>query len=378
MSGLPTLVLLDDGINDGGGQLGLARYLEQGSSFCRRLLLLAPNAIEQRVQALVPMRVVQPTRSRSGLARAWRWLLRDHLGSRGTDVVLANSFMAALVLAATPKRGRTFVYYLREDLSYEWISGWRRFIATRFALRRFDGFLANSLWTLETLPSSLRDRPAAVAAPLSGIRDVQRLEADDGPALRILSLSRITPWKGVDVAVDAVCRLAAQVEMPIILTIAGRVSPADRAYLDEMLARASGGPADIRYLGHVDEIDELLATHDVLVVSSRHPEPFGQVVVQGLAAGLSVVATDQGGPRELLAAEPFGHLIPPDDAPALAAVLAEIALDPPSAEARRASARRTLEAYADGRLAVAFDSALTSVVDEVRRSSPAASRARSR
>ena len=57
-------------------------------------------------------------------------------------------------------------------------------------------------------------------------------------------------------------------------------------------------------LGHVDDVVTLLEDHDVLVHCSTVPEPFGQVIVQGLAAGIPVVATDAGGPREILEGAP--------------------------------------------------------------------------
>ena len=361
-SGSRTLTLVDDGRRNGGGQLGLARYLEQRSQLNRRLVLLAPNAISERSRrAGVPATILQCSRSRAGFVLAWARLTGEH-ARRGDDVILANSFDAALVLAATPKRGRTFIYYLREDLSEEWINGWRRRLALSL-LSRFDGLIANSAWTAGTIPAPLNARPTAVAPPLSGIGAGTITRSSDG-GLRVLSLSRVSAWKGIDVLLDAAHKAACAI--PVHVTLAGMSD--DPTYLRSVLSAAAAGPAHVTYLGHVDDVSDLLAANDVLVVASRHPEPFGQVVVQGLAAGLSVIASSHGGPVDILTSEELGHLVPPEDADALASALVELGRSQPSTTARQASARRAATTYADPRLARAFESALTEVLRAVERS----------
>ena len=52
--------------------------------------------------------------------------------------------------------------------------------------------------------------------------------------------------------------------------------------------------------GHVDDVLDLIDRHDVLLHTSLLPEPFGQVVVQGMARGRVVVAADSGGPAEVI------------------------------------------------------------------------------
>jgi glycosyltransferase involved in cell wall biosynthesis len=65
----------------------------------------------------------------------------------------------------------------------------------------------------------------------------------------------------------------------------------------------------------------------VLVHSSTVPEPFGQVVVEGMAAGLPVVAAAAGGPLEIVRDGVDGLLYRPGDVEALAAALRRLATD---------------------------------------------------
>ena len=83
----------------------------------------------------------------------------------------------------------------------------------------------------------------------------------------------------------------------------------------------------VLFAGFVDDIPSLLTDTDVVVHASVIPEPFGQVVLEGMAAGLPVVAAAAGGPLELIAHDVNGLLVPPGDRDALADQLRRLALD---------------------------------------------------
>jgi glycosyltransferase involved in cell wall biosynthesis len=61
------------------------------------------------------------------------------------------------------------------------------------------------------------------------------------------------------------------------------------------------------------DIEGELAQLDVLVHCSTIPEPFGMVVVEGMAAGLPVIATSTGGPTEVIQDGEDGMLVAPND-----------------------------------------------------------------
>jgi len=57
---------------------------------------------------------------------------------------------------------------------------------------------------------------------------------------------------------------------------------------------------------------------------STIPEPFGMVVVEGMAAGLPVIATDIGGPTEVIHDGTDGLLVAPNDPGAIAAAVTRL------------------------------------------------------
>ena len=89
------------------------------------------------------------------------------------------------------------------------------------------------------------------------------------------------------------------------------------------------GVADrIGFTGHVDDAASAMRALDVVVHASTEPEPFGMVIVEGMACGRAVVASMSGGATEILkdGAEALGHF--PTDAGALAAQIKRLVQDP--------------------------------------------------
>jgi glycosyltransferase involved in cell wall biosynthesis len=87
-----------------------------------------------------------------------------------------------------------------------------------------------------------------------------------------------------------------------------------------------------------------LSRLDVLVHASLTPEPFGQVIIEGMAAGVPVIAADAGGPSEILRHEVTGMLYAPTDERALAAAMRQMQ-DPDLRDRLTAAARQSLGPY---------------------------------
>jgi glycosyltransferase involved in cell wall biosynthesis len=84
---------------------------------------------------------------------------------------------------------------------------------------------------------------------------------------------------------------------------------------------ALGLEAAVRMTGFRRDIPEVMAALDVLVLPSLRSEAASQVIPQALAVGTPVVATRVGGSGEIVRDGETGRLVPPGDAPALAAAI---------------------------------------------------------
>jgi glycosyltransferase involved in cell wall biosynthesis len=142
---------------------------------------------------------------------------------------------------------------------------------------------------------------------------------DDAPLVG--TAGRIDTWKGVDVLLRAWPGVKGA-RPDAHLVIAGGPVRDKQEYFDD-LARVAAALTDAHWLGMRDDIPDLLADLDLFVLASTEPEPYGLVAVEALASGTPVVATDAGGPPEILAsAHPgAGRLVPPGDVEALAGTI---------------------------------------------------------
>jgi colanic acid/amylovoran biosynthesis glycosyltransferase len=206
--------------------------------------------------------------------------------------------------------------------------------------------------------------PAPSSAPATS--------ASAGAPLRILCAARLVPVKDHATLIDALARLRAE-GVPFTCTLAGEGEL--RGEL-ERRAAAAGVAGSVRFAGVVPH-DELLGAlqrgeYDVSVISSRERtggemEGVPVALIEAMAAGAVVVATDSGSIGELVDAE-TGMLVPHSDAAALAAALARVAGDPGLRARLRAGARARVERDFDGSRTA---ERLRSLLAGVRKTTPA-------
>jgi glycosyltransferase involved in cell wall biosynthesis len=189
------------------------------------------------------------------------------------------------------------------------------------------------------------------------------VQADPSPRLReelaltegdevITVVARLTPWKGHMVLLDAF--RAVHVERPRArLLVVGAPTFWEETYRHDLQERAEalGCAEAIRWLGFRDDIPQLLALSDVMVLPSFN-EPFGIVIVEAMIAGKPVVVCDSGGPPEIVLDGVTGLIVPTRKVGPLADALVELLSDPErSREMGEQGRRRALEHF-DSRASV--------------------------
>jgi glycogen(starch) synthase len=156
-------------------------------------------------------------------------------------------------------------------------------------------------------------------------------EPYDHPRPYVLCLGNLIRRKGFDVLLRAWARLA---DPTADLLLAG--DGVQRQAL-EALAGKLGVAGSVRFLGAVSgrrKVD-LYRSAAFLVCPSR-AEPFANVILEGLAAGVPVVASAVGGNLELAGGD-HGVLVPPEDDEALAAALRSLLENPARLEKLKAA-----------------------------------------
>jgi glycosyltransferase involved in cell wall biosynthesis len=128
-----------------------------------------------------------------------------------------------------------------------------------------------------------------------------RFDPDGGDYL--LSLGRMSPDKGIDVAIDVARRAGLR-----LLIAAKMREPAEQRYFAEVIEPMLGGGAEyVGEVGHRDKIS-LLGGAMALLNPIQWPEPFGLVMTEALACGTPVVATPSGAAPEIVQPGVTGYL----------------------------------------------------------------------
>lgn len=158
---------------------------------------------------------------------------------------------------------------------------------------------------------------------------------DAHPGLRgrtLLTLSaRITRWKGQEDFIELVRLLRAGGNDVHGLLVGGveRRRRGFRRELERQVQRADLG-AHVTFLGHRDDVREIMSLSALVLSLARVPEAFGRTALEALSLGVPVAGYDHGGTTEILRAIFPAGLVPPGDVPAAAACVERILLQRPS------------------------------------------------
>ncbi|MGE0220461.1 glycosyltransferase family 4 protein [Mycolicibacterium sp.] len=190
-------------------------------------------------------------------------------------------------------------------------------------------------WQMEALGSDAVEIPNGV--DVAAFASAPLLPGYPRPGRTVLFLGRFDePRKGMSVLLGALPPVVARFP-DIEVLVVGRG--------DEEALRAQAGPlaGHLRFLGQVDDADKASAMRSADVYCAPHTggESFGIVLVEAMAAGTAVVASDLDAFRRVLADGDGGRLVAVDDPDALAAGLIDV-LGDDAARARYTARAATL------------------------------------
>ncbi len=262
------------------------------------------------------------------------WIAGRARGPLSPDFTLpflnSADFLSALKLRRLLRQEKIDVVHAHVARDYPVVAAaaWRvpavRVVFTRHLLfpvkrhalyRRVDGWLAPTAQILETL-EPLKPKRAAV---IPNWVDPGRFEFrphDVHDPVTVGLLGQISPHKGHDDAIDALRLLGSGFR----LLIAGT---GEEEYVQSLKRKAAG--LSVEFPGFVAAPD-FFPLIDVLAVPSWE-EPFGIVLLEAMASGIPMVATNRGGPLDIVTSGEHGVLVPPRDPAALAAAIRALVND---------------------------------------------------
>ena len=168
-------------------------------------------------------------------------------------------------------------------------------------------------------------------------------------------VGRLVAWKGQEVLLRALAELAPQFPRLRGL-IVGAPERGGEGYVEQLqrLVASLGLEDRVVFTGFRRDVPRLLSALNILAHTSTAPEPFGRVLIEGMAAGVAVIGAAAGAVPEIITDGVNGRTVPPNDPRALAEALADALTHPAEWErwrraARDAVAQRfTTEVYVQG------------------------------
>lgn len=302
----------------------------------------------------------RPNRLRAALQLAstaavlWPYLrrLKSELRRREATIVHSNGIKAHVATAMARPAGARLVWHLHEYV--------RPRPATAGLLRRMArrpaAIVVNSDSVAEDVRAAFGEgralrriynavdvsifRPDGAASDLAAAAGMP----PDTGLVRIGLIATFGRWKGHDVFLDAIARLAGGPPVrayviggPVYQTVGSQRSLAEL----QSYAASLGLGGVVGFTGHITDVPAALRALDIVVHASTSPEPFGMVIAEGMAAGRAVVAVSAGGARELFVdgVDALGHRM--GDAEDLARQLRRLVQDPALRESLGRAARAT-------------------------------------
>ena len=281
------------------------------------------------------------------LRAAWQMLrysrkLAKFLKKRRADVLHCNSLKADIVGAIAAKSARvTLLWHIHDRIEPDYLPS-RVVQVLRMLCRRLpNGIVANSGATLQTLhlPKTKEARVIYPGVPLDEIEGEIAAAAEDRVldvaqtaekrVVRIGMVGRISRWKGQHVFLEAASQVREQFPNAQFV-IVGAPLFGEEKYEREVcdLCARLGLDGCVTWTGFCDDVAAHVRSWDLQVHASTVAEPFGQVIVEGMALGKAIVATDGGGVPEIVRHDETGLLIPMNDSSAMSNAILSLLREP--------------------------------------------------
>lgn len=263
------------------------------------------------------------------------------LARSGSEVVHAHG-QDAWILACLARRVTPVPLVLTRHVLDEPAGTWRQSLRRRAALaaaRRADALVAPSSATadwlarlagvcasrIQVIPNGVDlecfDRPMGAAA-----REALRRSIGCAAHERVVLIPAVLRHgKGHDVLLDALPVIRQMVPQVRVVFAGGGEREA------ELRQRAAPHGSGVVLLGHRNDVPQLLAACDLVVLPS-YAEALPTALIEAAAAGRPVVATRVGGTADIVEHGVTGLLVPPGDPSALAEAVAAVLNDPTTAD----------------------------------------------
>lgn len=198
----------------------------------------------------------------------------------------------------------------------------------RLVVRYSDKVICNSYTTKKGLGLA-SEKIEVIYNPLGQDEKLPSKKIDSAEAVTLLHLANFTPGKGHELALE-VFALAYKTNSSLRLILAGGTLGIvkNEAFKNslERKARALGVKSAVTFRGFQENVEATIKEADI-VLNFSTSESFSRVILEALYYGTPVIATNSGGPSEIIVNEKTGMLLPVGDVQGLAKAIITLSPD---------------------------------------------------
>jgi glycosyltransferase involved in cell wall biosynthesis len=363
------VVYLDHTAQLSGAELALTRLLNALNRVDKHVILSEDGPLVDRLRASGVSVEILPLPTRTGQFRKdsvgltlhalvaladtliYSVRLSRRLRRLSPDVIHANSLKAGVFgCVAARLAGYPVIWNVhdRVDIDYLSPSGVRmiRFLASHVPA----AVVANSATTSDTLTPGTPT--SVIPCVVDAMPEITVPRRTSERVLVVGMVGRIAWWKGQHLFLRAFSSAFRDGTERAMIVGAPLFGSAESKYFESLkdLAAELGLEGRVDFRGHQDDVSRELERMDVLVHASLRPEPFGQVVTEGMAAGLPVIAANGGGPGEIVTHGVDGLLYEMGDLDELARWLSVLADDENLRQQLGSAGRQRVAEFAPDRI----------------------------
>ncbi len=322
----------------GGAEIATARIAEahDRQRYVPVALLLTDGPLAERLRrADIDVRIapsrphLMDTRQRR---EAQDWIA---VQLRGDNTPLLHSVMAwahALAAPGAAAAGARAVWYQhnrpRLGSPIDW---WAALNATSLIITN-SRFTARLQRRLNVLQRRIEVVYPPVMPPQDGydVAEIRNALGFTDADLIALLPARLQRWKGQDIAIRSLATATRQVPRLHLLLAGDALFGLEDDYHTELerLANRLGVSERLRFAGHREDLAGLYEASDMVLHTSREPEPYGLTVAEARAHGCAIVASDAGAIPEQMTHDRNGLLVKPGDPETLALAMVRLANQP--------------------------------------------------
>ncbi|WP_133965435.1 glycosyltransferase family 4 protein [Eubacterium limosum] len=228
--------------------------------------------------------------------------LKKYIIENKIEIVDTNTAVVFPGAIAARNTGVKSVWHIREIIKNSLENKVISFLMQNYA----DLIVANSIATGRAVNVSENK----IRVVYNAVEEKSGLLLKTHNQLTIGMAGRINRWKGQKLLIDAAEKVH-QKFPDAVFKIAGDTFKGEEKFKSDLqeYIKKKNLQDSVILLGQMDDMMDFYSSLDIFVLPSIQPEPFGLVIIEAMEFGIPVIATNHGGPKEIISNGINGYLV---------------------------------------------------------------------